>query len=399
MSKLKRYTSENVYEAAVKRLERIYESFDKVYLSVSFGKDSSVMLHLAIEVARRLNRLPVNILYIDLEGQYQSTIAHAREMFDRPEVIGHWVCLPLNLRNAVSVHQPFWRCWDPEEKERWIRPMPEHSAVVSDPALFPFYKFGMEFEEFVPAYAAWFADGGQVACMVGIRTDESLNRFRTIASLAKGRFDDLPWTTEILPGVYNVYPIYDWKVEDIWTAVGKFKWPYNRVYDLMHMAGTPLSHQRICQPYGDDQRRGLDLFHRCEPETWTRVVSRVAGANFGAHYAKSALLGFRKMQKPPNHTWRSYTEFLLETLPRFQAEWYRSKIQRFFAWWGDHGFGLEEIPDEADPELESNRKVPSWRRVCRCVVTNDLLCRGLSFDQTARQWEKYMALKAKYGDD
>lgn len=55
--------------------------------------------------------------------------------------------------------------------------------------------------------------------MIGIRADESYNRFVAIASLNKQRFaDDKPWTTAA-PGGHSwyIYPIYDWKVADIWT--------------------------------------------------------------------------------------------------------------------------------------------------------------------------------------
>ncbi|EFV8890340.1 hypothetical protein GFJ63_21255, partial [Shigella flexneri] len=57
------------------------------------------------------------------------------------------------------------------------------------------------------------------AMMIGIRADESYNRFVAIASLNKQRFaDDKPWTTAA-PGGHSwyIYPIYDWKVADIWT--------------------------------------------------------------------------------------------------------------------------------------------------------------------------------------
>jgi len=76
----KRYSTKNVYDAAIERLEFIFDNFPKVYFSVSFGKDSSVMLHLALDVAKRKNRLPVSVLFIDLEGQYKLTIEHAKEM-------------------------------------------------------------------------------------------------------------------------------------------------------------------------------------------------------------------------------------------------------------------------------------------------------------------------------
>lgn len=399
MSKLKRYLSQNVYSAAIERLESVYSNFDKVYLSISFGKDSTVMLHLALEVARRLNRLPVHILYIDLEGQYQSTIRHAEEMFSREDVVGHWVCLPLTLRNAVSSYQPFWKCWDPAEEYRWIRPIPTNPYVVSDTSFFPFYKPGMEFEEFVSHYGQWFSNGELTACGVAIRSNESLNRFRTIASQVKETWNGHAWTTMIADSLFNAYPIYDWRTEDVWTAVGRNGWPYNRIYDVMYMAGTSIHEARLCQPYGDDQRRGLNLFHRCEPETWFRVVGRVNGANFGAQYASSALMGFRRMIKPEGHTWKSYSEFLLNTLPRFQAEWYRRKIAHFFWWWEKkRGIRIEDVPDEGDPKLEAARKTPSWRRIARCIVTNDVLCRSLSFGQTKRQWEKYKALQEEFGE-
>src|SRR5690606_2528221 len=111
--------------------------------------------------------------------------------------------------------------------------------------------------------------------------------FRTIKSESKEPYSDWNWTTRISESVWNAYPIYDWKTEDVWTANGRFGWDYNRVYDLMHLAGLTLSQMRLCQPYGDDQRKGLYLFKILEPETWQRVVSRVEGANFGNRYSKT----------------------------------------------------------------------------------------------------------------
>src|SRR6185312_17285602 len=97
-----------------------------------------------------------------------------------------------------------------------------------------------------------------------------------IASKSKITYQGKQWTTNITPNVYNVYPVYDWSVQDIWTYHGKFKErPHNELYDLMHKAGLSLHLQRICQPYGDDQRRGLWLFHLIEPQTWAKVVARV----------------------------------------------------------------------------------------------------------------------------
>jgi predicted phosphoadenosine phosphosulfate sulfurtransferase len=54
--------------------------------------------------------------------------------------------------------------------------------AINDINYFPFFKDGMEFEEFVPEFGEWYSKGKLTACLVGIRSDESLNRYRTISS-------------------------------------------------------------------------------------------------------------------------------------------------------------------------------------------------------------------------
>jgi len=129
----KKYLDINVYEATIARLELILDEFEKVYISFSGGKDSSVLLQILLEVAERKEKLPVGVLFIDLEGQYKATIKHVEEMLvGNPKVQPYWICLPINLRNAVSVYQSQWQCWDPKEKEKWVRDMPLYDCVISD---------------------------------------------------------------------------------------------------------------------------------------------------------------------------------------------------------------------------------------------------------------------------
>jgi predicted phosphoadenosine phosphosulfate sulfurtransferase len=388
----------NVYKAAKERIAAIYDKFgERVYLSFSAGKDSSVMLHLALEIAKEKGHLPVNALFIDLEAQYQNTIAHAEEMLIRPDIKAYWICLPIHLRNAVSMYNPQWVCWNPDEKEKWVRSIPEYPCVISDTKHFPFYRYGMEFEEFVVEFGKWFANGKPAACGVGIRMDESINRFRTIHNKRKGRWNGKAWTTKITDQIYNFYPLYDWRTEDIWASIGKNNWSYNKIYDLMYQRGWSIHECRICQPYGDDQRKGLDLFRFCEPETWSKVVDRVSGANFGNIYCRSFLIGHKKVKLPEGHTWKSYTEFLLETIPRYEKEWFTQKFRVFQDWWAIHGYP-DGIPDMVDPHLEASRKAPSWRRLAKVILKNDKLCKGLSFSQTKNQFRKYRDLREAYGE-
>lgn len=78
---------------------------------------------------------------------------------------------------------------------------------------------------------------------MGIRADESLNRFLAISSRRKLRLSpDRPWTTRQPDGdCWSVYPLYDWHVRDIWRFHALSGLPYNPVYDLMFRAGVSLA--------------------------------------------------------------------------------------------------------------------------------------------------------------
>jgi len=396
----KQYIDKDVYTATIERLRIIYENFPKVYIAFSGGKDSSIMMHLAIKVAREMDRLPVHSMFVDLEGNYDTTLDHVKEIFNMPEVIGYWIALPIHLRNAVSQYKSQWIAWNPKEEKNWIKPQPTHPTAIVDQKFFPFYRFGMEFEEFVLDFGEWFSQGEKTASIVAIRSDESLNRFRTIVNKKKIRFHNFGWTTKVSPNVYSMYPIYDWKTKDVWTAVGKFGWTYNKLYDLMHLQGRTLHKMRICQPYGDDQKQGLDLFHECEPETWSRVVNRVPGANMGSLYRGNPLLGNIKAILPEDvPSWKEYVIILLSSMPRYEAAHFISKIRVFLKWWEDHDYPIEKIPDFAPVKLESAKKLPTWRRIGKTLLKNDHLCKSLTFNQTQKQHQRQQAFFEKYEED
>ena len=381
----------DVLTAAERRIAYCFDRFPRVYISFSGGKDSGVMLHLAALEARRRSK-QLGLLFVDLEGQYRMTIKYIEDMLDfYADVLDvYWVALPLNLRNAVSQYEPQWCCWEPGREADWVRPMPDRA--ISDPAYFPFFRHRMEFEEFVPAFGEWYSQGEPTACLVGIRADESLNRYRTVANTRKITFNGRAWTTRVQGPLYNVYPLYDWRTADIWRYYGKTKLPYNRLYDYMHRAGLSIHQQRICQPYGDDQRKGLWLFHLIEPETWGRVVARVNGANQGALYARESgnILGNLKITKPAHMTWQEFAEHLLAGMPPKTADHYRDKIAVFLHWYDTRGYPEGLIPDEGPV---GDKTAPSWARICKALLRNDYWCKGLSFSQTLpANYSKYKEL-------
>lgn len=381
--KVKKYQEINVLEASRERIKKVFDDFERIYVSFSGGKDSTVMTHLVMEEAIKRNK-KVGLLLIDLEAQYQDTIIHAKEMFEtyKDHIDPHWACLPISLRNAVSNFQPRWCCWEEDKKESWVRSMPDICKTEKD---YPFFSPKMEFEEFIVLFGEWYSNYGQysTAAFIGIRADESLHRYRAIASNKEDiMHKDHKWTTKIAKNLYNIYPIYDFRTEDIWRYHGKYPdKPHNRVYDKMQMAGVKISQQRLCQPYGDDQRRGLWLYHILEPETWYKLITRVNGVNSGALYIQENgnITGYNKITKPDNHTWESFCNLLLKTLPKKTRDHYIFRFKKFISGWNDRGY--KEIPDEAPLELENKCWVPSWRRMCKVILRNDYWCKGLGQTQ------------------
>lgn len=402
MSLLKIYNENlNVFDAATQRIEYTFDNFEKIYIAYSGGKDSTVMFHLVLDEAKKRNR-KVGVLYVDLEAQYKMTIDHSIKLFDEYEdyLDLYWVCLPISLRNAVSNFEPKWTCWDPLKKPLWVRDKPDYPGVVSDSSFFPFFIDGYEFEEFVPEFGKWYSEGKSTACLVGIRTDESLNRFRTIASKSKVQHQGNKWTTLIEEGttLYNVYPIYDWRVSDLWLYHAKYPEKiYNPVYDYMFKAGLSPAQMRLCQPYGDDQKKGLWLYHILEPQSWFKILNRVNGTTSGALYANEAgnINGVNKIYKPENHTWKSFAELMLKSLPEQTARHYLRRIATFNRWWKNRGYP-EGLPDEVPAVLEAKKVAPSWRRVCKSLLRNDYWCKGLGFSQPKSEaYGKYLQIKKR----
>jgi predicted phosphoadenosine phosphosulfate sulfurtransferase len=393
---MKKYINKTVYEASKERISKAFDMFEKLYVSFSGGKDSTVMLHMVMDEAIKRKR-KVGVLIIDLEAQYSDTIAHITrcvEMYEQ-HIDLHWFCGEILLRNAVSNFEPKWCAWDESRKSDWVRDKPSREADLSQ---YSFYHPKMEFEELMVIFGEWYSNGEKTGAFIGIRSDESLHRYRAIISDKKGMtIEGYKWTTKLNASLFNLYPLYDWKTEDIWVYLGRNKHlPSNAIYSKMSLAGVPLSEQRLCQPYGDDQKKGLWLYHLLEADTWSRLINRVSGVNSGALYIQENgnMTGRRFVEKPEGMTWKEYTNLLLSTLPKKTRENYVARFKKFIVGWKKRGY--EVIPDEAPNELEVKQWVPSWKRMCRCILRNDYYCKGLGQTQPLSEaYQKFKSIQFK----
>ncbi|GAF79062.1 unnamed protein product, partial [marine sediment metagenome] len=389
--------------AYIERMNFIFDEFKYIYFSVSAGKDSSVMVQLGNKIAKEKNRY-FDIFFIDLEAQYDATIKHMEELKKLSQIRRFYhICLPVNMSNANSIFQTHWESWNVEKKDIWVRDMPKDSININN-NIFKDFIEGEEVESFMlkfPKYLIDYHKCDKIACLIGIRADESLNRFRAIA-FGKSKYKSRVYSTKITNKIINFYPIYDWKTQDIWGAISKFNLKFNKVYEMLYKNGISIHEQRICQPYGADQRVSLNQWAKLEPETWAKVVNRVSGANFGNIYCKTTLLGHNGTEKPNRMTWQEYFIFLLESLGLYSKQLmhhYIRKIKIYFKYYKDnYNVGIKDIPDVRLPkEAKQKGKGIHWKKLAKCIERNDYPCRSLEYGLTISDLYEIRKMRKEWG--
>lgn len=432
---VREYLKQNVYEAVQERLKLIFEEFDNIYISFSGGKDSGLLLNLVLDYRRKYYpQRKIGVFYQDFEAQYTVTTEYVERTFEKikDEVEPYWVCLPMATRTALSSYEMYWYPWDDTKQEIWVREMPEKEYVINlNNNPMTTYRYRMHQEDLAKQFGRWYRmshGNKKTVCLLGIRAEESMQRYSGFLNKKYGYHGEC-WITKQFKDVWCASPLYDWGVGDIWHANYLFGYDYNKLYDLYYMAGLSASQMRVASPFNDYSKDSLNLYRVIDPQIWVKLVGRVRGANFTSIYAKTKAMGYRNITLPEGHTWKSYTKFLLYTLPLRLRNNYIKKFNTSIEFWHKTGGGLDEetikeleehgyrikrngvsnytlnkksrivfldkIPDHTD-DIKSTKDIPSWKRMCYCILKNDHICRFMGFGMTREQQKRINTIKEKY---
>lgn len=422
----------NVYEAAMKRIEFLFDEFEQIIISFSGGKDSGVMMNIVLNYATKTNQLHrVGVYHMDYEAQYQATTDYVTQTFGNlpAEVAKYWVCLPVKVPCCTSMFQNYWQPWALADQDIWCRELPVNCINEQN------FNFGFDYNisdyEFNIKFGLALSKKKKTCFLIGIRTQESLHRYKAVNKFSdKNEYKSKNYTSVLSKKLVNAYPMYDWLVEDIWIANYRLGFDYNRLYDLMHRAGLRPHQMRVASPFISQGQESLKLYKVIDPNNWGKLIGRVNGVNFTGLYGGTTAMGWNTIKKPDHFTWKQYMYFLLDTLPEETRENYLRKLKVSFAYWLEKGGALPndvaaeldkdhiEFEDLGEPtnnrnyttgyrvikfkeyldeiDIKNPNLLPTYKRMCIAIMKNDTACKTLGFGLTKYELEKRHNIMEKY---
>lgn len=313
------YSSEkNVLDAARERIAFVFDNFEQIIVSISGGKDSTVLAHLALIEANRRGR-KIGLFFLDEEVVYQSTIEQIEYLMGLyPENTSKlWLQLEFRLTNATSYEEGQLICWEAGKHEIWMRAKTPLSVTRRMWALedqtvrdknkgFGFYD---AIENFERCYKG-------VAFLVGLRAaGESPNRWLAVV---KNPIDvngkAVYWGTKKGENA-TLYPIFDWNFHDVWRYIYDEKLKYSKIYDYQFKKGFGISQMRVSSLIHERAFKSLCELPEFEPKTYKKLCKRIKGVSFAQETGRNAKM-FAARKLPKNfRSWIKYRDFLMETYP------------------------------------------------------------------------------------
>ena len=330
---MKIFLEQNVWDAALERIEYLFDEFDQVVVSFSGGKDSTTILNLALMVAEKKGKLPLTVCFIDQEAEWNAVVEYVRRVMSDERVNPHWLQVPIRLFNATSMDSPWLHCW--AEGDDWMRPKEPNSIHIN--------QYGTErFGEMFPRYLKHHYPDKSIAFLGGVRAEESPNRR---AGLTVGQtYKWITWGKVMNKSLnhFTFYPIYDWSYKDVWKAIHDNGWDYCSIYNEFYRYGIPPLKMRVSNLHHETAVDQLYYLHEMEGDTWNALTARLEGVNQTKHMSKKEMFAIKQLPFMFD-SWRDYRDYLVEHLIQTddRREIFRKKFAKL-----DTKFADMALPEE-----------------------------------------------------
>lgn len=255
---IKGYIDTDVLTEAKKRIKHIINTFDKIYVCFSGGKDSLAVLHLTQEVYDELGITEkINVIFRDEEVIPDEVINFVTSYYESGRYNFYYYCVPLKSTKFILGKTYEYIQWDPNRE--WVRQKPPFAITLEEGDNRIFDQYTMD---------AFCVAGvnGKIAFLTGIRADESLVR---LASCLNKKNENYICATEA-NNVKLCKPIFDWSQNDV------FKYFYDRgiqyctIYDNQTFNGDAL---RVATPLHAECSKRIGKLRTLYPEFYERIIN------------------------------------------------------------------------------------------------------------------------------
>lgn len=373
------YKENNVFDEALERIRMLYDTHDDIIVSMSGGKDSTVVFNLALMVAKERGRLPLKVFWLDQEAEWQHTVDYMDSIMRMPEVEPYWFQIPFDFTNSLSAKSNFLRVFDESAKDLWLHEKSDIS-IKENPTKYNRY------HDLVKNLPAAITDK-TCAVLVGMRMSESPARRISITG-SKAVWHGITWCTKEIGTTRKFWPIYDFTDDDVWTAIARNHWEYNKIYDFLYRWGEAKSKMRVSALIHETSWHSIEMLHEFEPETYNKFCKRVPGvATFNHSFDEGGIIP--RTLPFAFKDWKEYRDYLLIHITK--PEYWDLFRNRWKNQHGDEWYKLhvkEIIINDIDGTTNQNHNF--------VVRTRDRLS-GKYKNRDAEKFEAYMEAK-KNGD-
>lgn len=304
-------------EAAKERISFLFDCYDNIIVSISGGKDSTVVAHLALLEARRRNR-KVGLFFFDEEVVYQSTVDQVEWLMNLyPDNTNRlWLQVEFNLTNATSLTEGALKAWEKGKHKDWMRPKGKQNIISppwGDSPTIRNKNIGIDYYDVIENFERCYTN---TAFLLGLRATEAPNRWRAMVKHPVMIGDRaIYFATDRGNGNASISPIYDWNFHDVWRYIYDEKLRYSKVYDWQFMKGMGISEIRCSSLIHERSFKSICELPEFEPKTYEKLCKRIKGISFAQETGKNNKLFKARTLPDKFKTWIAYRDFLLDTYP------------------------------------------------------------------------------------